>query len=416
MKLSRRLSSLKPSSTVAVMNKAKALTAQGVKVLNFSAGEPDFNSPEKAKRALIASVEANNTKYLPTAGDPETRKLLAELATTQNHIPACTPDNVLITCGVKMGLYLVAQGLFDVAAPGEPQQEFVLPVPSWVSFAPIAELAGAKVVPIETTAATGFKMTPQQLKAAITPRTRAVLINSPSNPCSTMYTPAELEALAAVIDAAARTIAPDLAVIADELYQHIVFGNTPFKAVGSIAAIAPRVITVSGPGKSFAMTGWRIGWVITSGPGGKAFIDGLIKLQGQTVTAVPGFVLAGVRAALTECQSDLDGFKKQFAERAEVMYSSLKAIPGLKLAKPEGAFYAFPDIGVYLGKSTPAGQKLSTAAEFATALLETKQVAVVPGEDFGGCGISCIRMSFACSTDQIKEGCRRLAEFVAELK
>ena len=398
------------------MNKAKALQAQGVKVLNFSAGEPDFNSPEKAKRALIASIEANNTKYLPTAGDPETRKLIAELLTKNNHIPNVTPDHVLITCGVKMALYLTCQGLFDVAADGAPQQEFVLPVPSWVSFAPIAELAGGKTVPLATSAASGFKITAEQLKAAINPRTRAILLNSPSNPCSTMYTPAELEALAQVIDEAARTVAPELAVISDELYQNIVFGAVPFKSVGSIASIAERTLTVSGPGKSFAMTGWRIGWVSGSGAAGKAFIDGITKLQGQTVTSVPGFVLAGVRAALTECQSDLDGFKAQFAKRADVIYSALSKIPGISVAKPQGAFYVFPDISAYLGKSTAAGQRLGTAAEFATALLDNKQMAVVPGEDFGGCGVTCVRMSFACSEEQIIEGCKRLGEFLGELR
>jgi len=231
-----------------------------------------------------------------------------------------------------------------------------------------------------------------------------------------MYTPAELEALAQVIDEAARTVAPELAVISDELYQNIVFGAVPFKSVGSIASIAERTLTVSGPGKSFAMTGWRIGWVSGSGAAGKAFIDGITKLQGQTVTSVPGFVLAGVRAALTECQSDLDGFKAQFAKRADVIYSALSKIPGISVAKPQGAFYVFPDISAYLGKSTAAGQRLGTAAEFATALLDNKQMAVVPGEDFGGCGVTCVRMSFACSEEQIIEGCKRLGEFLGELR
>jgi len=415
MKLSQRIALLKPSSTVAVMNKAKALTAQGVKVYNFSAGEPDFNSPDVAKAALVESLAANNTKYLPTAGDPETRTLIASLAAAQG-IPDVTAEHVLITCGVKMSLYLACQGLFDNAAPGQPQQEFVLPVPSWVSFAPIAELAGGLTVPVETTAATGFKMNPDDLRRALTPRTRAVLINSPSNPCSTMYTPAELRALADVIAEAAATICPDLAVISDELYQHIVFGEIPFCSIGSFSNIAHRVLTVSGPGKSFAMTGWRIGWVSGSGAAGKAFIDGLIKLQGQTVTAVPGFVLAGVRAALTKGQNDLAHFRAEFAKRAVVMTDGLGAIPGISVAKPQGAFYVFPDISIALGKSLPDGRRLNTAAEFAGALLDAKQVAVVPGEDFGGCGKSCIRMSFACSEENIREGCKRLGEFIAMLK
>lgn len=416
MELSHRIASLKPSATVAVMNKAKALTASGVKVLNFSAGEPDFNSPEKAKQALIASVIANNTKYLPTAGDPESRKLIAELATTKNNIPGVTPDHVLITCGVKMALYLTFQALFDVAKSPEEQQEFLLPVPAWVSFAPIAELAGAKTVPLETTTATAFKITPEQLRKAITPKSRVLLINSPSNPCSTMYTPDELRAIAQVVDEASKTIAPNLVVISDELYQNIVFGDVPFMSIGSIPSIAERVLTINGPGKSYSMTGWRIGWVIGSGAFGKKVIDGLTKLQGQTVTAVPGFVLAGVRTALTECQSDLDNAKAQFAKRADLIHAALSAVPGIKVAKPIGAFYVFPDISAHLGKTTPDGIKLNSASDFAGALLDAKQVAVVPGEDFGGCGKSCIRMSFACSNEQITEGVRRLAEFTASLK
>ncbi len=416
MELSRRVRGLKPSSTVAVMNKAKALQAQGVPVLNFSAGEPDFNSPERAKDAAAAALKANQTKYIPAAGDQPTRELLAKIMTERNGIPNCGPDQVVVTSGVKMALYLAYQALFDPPEPGALPQEMLLPVPAWVSFAPMAELAGARIIELPTTAATGFKVTPAQLKAAISPRSRVFMLNSPSNPCSTMYTPDELHALAAVIDEAARTIAPDLCIVSDELYQHIVFGSVPFMSIGSVPSVAERTITINGPGKSFAMTGWRLGWISGSGPFGKQVADAFIKLQGQTTTCVPAFELAGLRVALTECGGELETMRRAFAQRAEVIFDLLRAVPGLQVARPIGAFYVFPDIGAHLGKTSPAGKRLTTPADFAAALLEEKQMAVVPGEDFGGVGRQSIRMSFACGEDQIREGCRRLAEFCAALR
>jgi aspartate aminotransferase len=415
MELSRRVRSLKPSSTVAVMNKAKALQAQGVAVLNFSAGEPDFNSPEKAKDAAIAALRSNQTKYLPAAGDQPTRDLIASILTTQNGIPHCTADHVVITTGVKMALYLTYQALFDQTTPGD-ALEMLLPVPAWVSFAPMAELAGAKVVELPTTAAGGFKITPEQLRKAITPRSRVLMLNSPSNPCSTMYTRAELEAIAQVVAEAAKSVAPHLCIVSDELYQNIVFGSVPFVSVGSIPSVAERTITINGPGKSFAMTGWRLGWVSGSGAFGKEFAGAIIKLAGQTTTCVPAFELAGMRVALTQCAEDLETMRQAFARRAELIYSLLSQIPNLPVAKPIGAFYVFPDLAAYLGKTTPSGKTLATPADFAAVLLEEQLMAVVPGEDFGGVGRHSFRMSFACSEDQIREGVARLGKFLASLR
>lgn len=416
MNLSRRARSLKPSSTVAVMNKAKALLAQGVPVLNFSAGEPDFNSPEKAKEAAIAALRGNQTKYIAAAGDPESRELVARLLTERNGVPNCTADHVVITTGVKMALYLTYQALFDVAASPSEQQEMLLPVPAWVSFAPMAELAGAKVVELDTRAETGFKVTPEQLRRAITARTRVLMLNSPSNPCSTMYTRSELEALAGVVSEAAGTIAPDLCIVSDELYQHIVFGDVPFVSIGSIASVAERTITINGPGKSFAMTGWRLGWLSGSGEFGKQVAAAVVKLAGQTVTCVPPFELAGMRVALTQCADELEVMRRAFAARATLIHSLLSAIPNVRVARPIGAFYAFPDLAAYLGKSTPSGKRVAAPADLAAALLDEKQMAVVPGEDFGGVGRTSVRISFACSEEQIREGMKRLADFLAALR
>jgi aspartate aminotransferase len=412
MNLSNRARSLKPSSTVAVMNKAKALKASGVDVLNFGAGEPDFPSPMAAKAAAIAALSADQTKYVETAGDAQSRELIAKILTEKNHIPGVTKDHVIITSGVKMALYLVFQSLFDA---GE-SQDLLLPVPAWVSFAPMAQLAGAKIVELPTSTASNFKITPDQLKRAITPRTRCVLINSPSNPCSTMYTPDELRAIAQVVDEASKTIAPEITIVADELYQNIVFGSVPFMSIGSVPSVAERTITINGPGKSFAMTGWRLGWASGSGEFGKSVIGAMTKLQGQTTTCVTSFTLPALRVALTECGAELETMRAAFAKRAELIYSLLSQVPGVKVAKPIGAFYIFPDISEHLGKSTPSGKKINGAADFAAALLDDKQMAVVPGEDFGtGCE-KHIRMSFACNEETIKRGVERLREFIAALK
>lgn len=418
MNLSRRVNALKPSSTIAVMNRAAALKREGVAVLNFSAGEPDFDSPEKAKQAAMAALRDNQTRYGPTPGDPATRALLADILTKKNLIPNCASEHVLITTGVKMALYLTFQALFEAPSAGstEAAQEMLLPVPAWVSFGPMAQLAGAKVIELETSAASNFKITPEQLRKAITPRTRVLMMNSPSNPCSTMYSPDELRAIAAVVAEAARTIAPELVVVSDELYQHIVFGDVPFMSIGSIPEIAERTITVNGPGKSFAMTGWRLGWASGSGAFGKQFIEALTKLQTQTVTCAPPFELAGLRVALTECSEDLERMRKAFAARAGLISDLIATVPGLKTARPIGAFYIFPDIQAHLGKTSAGGRKVSTPAEFAGALLDEHQMAVVPGEDFGGVGKHSVRISFACGEEQIREGIKRLEAFIRGLK
>ncbi len=416
MRLSNRVLALKPSSTVAVMNKAKALKASGIDVLNFGAGEPDFDTPEPAKRAAIAAINANNTKYIDTPGDVVSRELIAKLLTDRG-VPGATKDHVLITAGVKMALYLTFQALFDEPATETERREMLLPAPSWVSFAPMARLAGAKIVEMVTTPETNFNITPAQLKAAITARTRVILFNSPSNPCSTMYTESELRALAAVIAEAAKTVAPDVCVVSDELYQHIVFGEVKHFSIGACPEIAERTITINGPGKSFAMTGWRLGWASGSGDFGKTLIGAMTKLQGQSITCVPGFSLAAMRSALTECSAELEMMRSEFAKRAELIFTLLGALPGVKVARPIGAFYVFPDISAHLGKTTPSGKKLGAAADLAAALLDEKQMAVVPGEDFSSeIGHKHIRMSFACDERQIREGVKRLGDFLAALK
>jgi aspartate aminotransferase len=413
--ISHRVQSLKTSATIAVANRAKALRRQGVDVLSFAAGEPDYETPERIRAAACEALAAGQTKYMPTLGDPETRAVIAEKLRGENGIEGLTHEHVGVSAGAKQSLFCLAQALFDTPTPGTDPAEAILPVPIWVSYRPLIELAGGRVVEVETTLGSGFKMTPDQLRAAITPRTRLLVLNSPSNPCGTMYRPAEIESLAAAVADAASTIAPDLVIISDEIYEKIVYGSDAHRSIGSIAAVADRTITVNGLSKAFAMTGWRAGYAACPGDWGKQIIKAMGTYQGQISTNITSFVYPAIRVALTECAADVDRMCAGFAERAAIMHDGLSAIEGLKTTRPVAAFYAFPDVSALFGTTTPDGRKIDSALAFAEALLEEARIAVVPGEDFGGCSRNHIRLSFACSNNQIVDGVERLARFVDRL-
>lgn len=418
LNISKRVSALKPSVTVAFMNRAKAMKAQGLDVLGFAAGEPDFDTPKPIKDAAIASLLAGNVKYMPTLGDPASRKAIAEKLATENGIPNCTEEHIAIGSGGKHSLFTACHVLLDDAhnLGSAGAQEVLLPVPTWVSYAPIAELAGGKVVELQTSPEDGFKITPEQLEKAITPRSRLLILNSPSNPCGTMYSPEELKAIGKVVAKAARTIAPDLVVLSDEIYEKIVFGGIPHYSIGSDPEIAERVITLNGLSKAYSMTGWRIGYVAGSGDFGKRFTSAMGTLQGQMSTNITSFVYAAIPVALKQCQADVARMRDAFAARGELINRRLAEIPGVKNIKATGAFYAFPDVSAHFGKTTKGGKKLACAMDFAEALLAESLVAFVPGEDFGGCGKNHVRISFACSEDQINKGMQRFGEFVASLR
>lgn len=416
MNLSRRVTDLKPSATVAVMNRAKDMQRQGIDVISFAAGEPDFDTPNAIKETAIAALRAGQTKYMPTMGDPDTRTAIAQKVTRDNKIPNVTPDHVGISSGGKHALYTVLQCIFDFPRTGEQAHECLLPVPAWVSYAPLAELAGAKVVEIPTTVDTDFKMSPEQLRTAITPRSRMLILCSPSNPCGTMYSESELRALAAVIHEASKTIAPDLVVLSDEIYEKVAYGGIPHFSIGAVPEIAERVITLNGLSKAYSMTGWRVGYTTTSGPWGLKFMKAMATLQGQMTTNITSFVYPAIRTALKECEADATRFCAAFGQRAALIHARMSRMPGLKLARPTGAFYAFPDISAHFGKTSPKGKTINSALDFCEALLAEKLVAAVPGEDFGGCGKNHARFSFACSEDQINKGMDRLEQFIASLK
>ena len=414
MDWSERIGSLKPSATLAVNQKAAQLRSEGVDVLSFAAGEPDFDTPEVIKQAAIRSLEAGETKYCPVPGDLATRRVLAEKLTRENGIPGVTPDHVVLSSGGKHSLYQLFQALIDPPAAGEMAWEVLLPVPAWVSYRPQIELAGGVVVELETDARSDFKISPDQLRRAIGARSRVLVLNSPSNPCGTMYTPDELRALGEVVAESVEQ-APDLVVISDELYEKVIFGGFEHFSIGSMPEIAERTITVNGLSKAYAMTGWRIGYFAGSGEFGLKIAKGVSRLQSQSTTSIPTFFLPAVRTAILECEAIVEEQRLVFARRAELVYGLLTKIPGLVCPKPTGAFYVFPDVSAHFGKRAPNGQKIGSAMDFASALLETEHVAVVPGEDFGTGGERCVRISFACGDEQIKAGMERLARFVGSL-
>ncbi len=409
--LSRRVLSLKPSATVAMANRVKALRRSGVDVLAFAAGEPDFDTPEAIKSAAIEALHKGMTKYSPTLGTPEARQAIAEKLTRENGIPGLTADHVAISVGAKHSFFLAAHCLFDPSEGGEA----LLPVPAWVSYAPILELAGAKVVPVPTTPEGSFKITPAQLRSAITPRSRMLVLNSPCNPTSQVYSPEELAAIARVVIESAAT-APNLVVVHDEIYEKIVYGGAKHVSMASLPGMAERTITINGMSKAFAMTGWRVGYAAASGESGKSLIRAFDTLQGQMTNNITTFVYPAIVTALTRCAEDVERMRTAFANRAEVMHARLSAIEGVSCVRPVGAFYAFADVSRVFGRTSAGGRRIASASDFAEALLEEYRMAVVPGEEFGGCGGNHVRLSFACGESDIEEGAKRLRAFVEGMR
>lgn len=416
LRVSDRVRALKPSVTIALMNRAKAMIKAGQDVQNFTAGEPDFDTPAAIKKTAIEALNAGQTKYTATFGDPETRAVIAQKFTGENKIPGVSADHIGISAGGKHALYTIFQCLFDTPATGAAAGEVLMPVPTWVSYAPLAEIAGGRVVELPTSIESGFKITPDQLREAITPRSRVLMLNSPSNPCGTMYTEAELRALAGVVAEGARTVAPGLVVVSDEIYEKIVYGGIPHFSIGSVPEIAERTITVNGLSKAYSMTGWRVGYCCGSGAFGLEFIKSMAAMQGQMTTNITSFIYPAIRTALTACAGEVEQMRAAFAVRAKVITERLRKIEGMKFPTPVGAFYAFPDVSRWFGRTSAGGKKIATPTDFCAALLEEKLVAMVPAEDFGGIARNHVRISFACPEEQIRRGMDRLEEFVGAMK
>lgn len=404
----------KPPATLAMSAKTRALQRQGIDVISFGLGEPDFDTPEHIRTAAIEALNKGQTHYMPTLGDQETRQVVADKLWKENNIAGLTAEHVAISTGAKHSLWLVYQALLDEGGSGP--NECLLPVPAWVSYRPMLELCGGTVVEIPATVESDFKITPEQLKRAITPQSRLLMLNTPSNPCGTMYSPAELKALAAVVAEAARTIAPQLVIVVDEIYEKICYGGIEHFSIGSLAEVAQRTVTINGMSKAFAMTGWRVGYSAAPGDFGKSLIKAIDALQGQQTSCITSFVYPAIRAAITGGGEASRMFCAEFAKRGQLMYDLMKAIPGVRCARPTGAFYLFPEIKSHFGKRSAGGKLITSAQGFAEAMVEENHVAVVPGEEFGGCGVNHIRFSFACSEEKIRKGMLRFAKFVEGLK
>ncbi|MEA5551247.1 pyridoxal phosphate-dependent aminotransferase [Anabaena cylindrica UHCC 0172] len=384
MKLAARVSQVTPSITLAIAAKAKAMKAEGIDVCSFSAGEPDFDTPAHIKAAAAKALDEGKTKYGPAAGEPKLREAIAQ-SLKNNHGFDYKSENVIVTNGGKHSLYNLMMALID------PDDEVIIPAPYWLSYPEMVILAAGKPVIVNTDASTGYKITPEQLKNAITPKTKLFILNSPSNPTGMVYTPSEIKALAQVI------VDADILVVSDEIYEKILYDGVEHISIGSLGKeIFARTLISNGFAKAYSMTGWRLGYL--AGP--VEIIKAASTIQGHSTSNVCTFAQYGAIAALEGSQDCVEEMRQAFAKRRQVMFERLNAIPGLSTAKPDGAFYLFPDI-------SKTGLK---SLEFCNALLEAHQVAVIPGVAFGA--DHNIRLSYATDMATIEKGMDRLEKFV----
>lgn len=384
MKLAARVSQVTPSLTLAIAAKAKALKAEGIDVCSFSAGEPDFDTPAHIKAAAVKALDEGKTKYGAAAGEPKLREAIAHKLKIDNGLDYKS-ENVIVTNGGKHSLYNLIVALID---PGD---EVIIPAPYWLSYPEMVTLVGGVSVIVPTDATTGYKITPEQLRKAITPKTKLFILNSPSNPTGMVYTPDEIKALAQVV------VDADIFVVSDEIYEKILYDGAEHISIGSLGKeIFDRTLISNGFAKAYSMTGWRLGYL--AGP--VEIIKAASTIQGHSTSNVCTFAQYGAIAALQSSQDCVEEMRQAFAKRRQVMLDRLNAIPGLSTASPDGAFYLFPDI-------SKTGLK---SLEFCDALLEEHQVAVIPGIAFGA--DDNIRLSYATDMATIEKGMDRLEKFV----
>jgi len=395
MKVSKRAQAVAPSATLAVTARAKELKAQGVNVIGFGAGEPDFDTPEYIKEAAIAALKAGKTKYTPSEGTIELRKAIAEKLLRDNGLQY-SPQQIITNIGAKHSVYNAMQAVLD---PGD---VVILPTPYWVTYIETIKLAGAKVKVVKTNRKTSYKITPEQLKKAISPKTRMLVLNSPNNPGGFTYTPDELAALAKVLEGT------DVVVMSDEIYERLIYGDTKFVSFASLSQDAyERTLTINGLSKTYSMTGWRLGY--TAGP--VEVIKAMGRLQDHSTSNPVTFAQDAAIAALKDPNNEVEKMRLEFEKRAKYMVERLNAIKGVKCTQPTGAFYCFPDVSAHYGK-TKGGIELKGSMDFAKALLEQANVAVVPGLPFG-CDKN-VRLSFATSLQNITEGLNRLERWITQ--
>lgn len=397
-RLSAAVQTLKPSATLAAAAKAKELKSKGVTVYDFTLGEPDFITPAHIRQAAVAAMEAGHTHYTPSGGIPELKKAVCGLY-KRDYSLDFTPAQVLISNGAKHSIHNVIASL---CGPGD---EVIIPAPYWVSYSALVELTGATAVIVETTEASGFVMSPEQFRAAITPKTRLLMLNNPSNPTGAAYTAAQLEALARV------AVEKNVLVLSDEIYEKLIYAGAEFRSFASFGPdVAALTIIVSGVSKAYAMTGWRIGWTI----GPVEIIKAMDNLQSQETSNPCSISQYASVAALEGPQTSVEEMRQEFERRRNYVMDRMRPWRerfGVTFAEPGGAFYAFFNVASVFGKPLQGGKVVTNATDFCTALLEEAHVALVTGDAFGAPGY--VRLSFATSMDVLKAGLDGIEAFLA---
>ncbi len=379
---------------MAVTARARELKAEGVDVVSFGAGEPDFDTPDYIKQAAIEAIKAGKTKYTATPGMPALRKAIADKLKRENGLDY-SPEQVIVNLGAKHSVYEAMQAVLDEG------DEVILPSPYWVTYPETVKMAGAVVKVLQTKRENSYKVTADELKAAITDRTAMFLLNSPNNPGGFTYSPDELAELAGVLEST------NIMVLSDEIYEKLIYGDTKFISFASLNEEAyKRTITVNGLSKTFAMTGWRIGYA--AGP--PDVIKAMGRLQSHMTQNAVSFVQEAAIAALTAPSNEAEKMRREFEKRARYMSERLNSVKGVVCPEPTGAFYCFPDVSSYYGR-TMGGTKINGSLDFAGALLEQANVAVVPGKPFG-CDAN-IRLCFAYSREEIAKGIDRMERWLS---
>lgn len=396
LQISDRINRLSESQTIAMNQKSKELQDKGVDVVNLTLGEPDFNTPEHIKNAAIKAINDNITSYPPVPGFPALKKAVCAKM-LKDHGLSYDPAQVVVSNGAKHSLANVLQCLINSG------DEVIVPAPYWVSYIDLIKLSEGTPVVIESGVETDFKITPEQLEKAITPKTKAVMFNSPSNPSGSVYTDDEVKALGAVL-----LKHPHVVVISDEIYEKIAYSFKPM-SFAQVEGLKERTIVINGVSKAYAMTGWRIGYIAAPLEIAKA----TSKLQSQYTSGVCSIAQMAAISALAEDQACVEEMRQAFEKRRDLVLDLVKEIPGFKVSKPEGAFYIFPDLSYYFGKSVE-GKKITGSDDLCFYLLDKAHVAAVPGSAFGD--DRCIRFSYATSEDKLREAFKRIKNALAAIK
>lgn len=396
MAISERAIKTNPSPTLAITSKAKQMKAEGIDVISFAAGEPDFDTPQNVKDVTIKAIEAGVTKYTPTSGTPELKKAVCAKFKRDNGLEY-EPSQIIVSNGAKHSIYNAVLALCD---PGD---EVIIPAPYWVSYPEMVTLADGISVYVRTDESTGFKMTADMLKSAITPKSKILILNSPSNPTGAVYTRSEIESIAEL------AVKKGLYVISDEIYEKIIYEGNEHVSIASFGEdIKKLTVTVNGLSKSHSMTGWRVGYAAAE----QEIVSAMSRIQDNSTSNPVSFVQSGAVESLNGPQDYTAMMAREFNERRKVIVSMLNAIPGIICPDPGGAFYVFPNVSALYGKSYN-GNKITGSASFAEYLLQVPNVAVIPGTGFGADGN--IRLSYATSMENIKKGVTRIAEAVSKL-